>query len=152
MTRYQAKLYLGAFLSALALFVSAYLASRKTTVICSRGFSCDTVLNSPYAHLFGVPLSYIGVIAFTLLIVLFILAASQPKPSRLLAPAITLGAITALGLVFVQAFLLRAYCEYCLTIELLMFWITLLFWPEITSFWQTELKTNRQIKPSPQTN
>src|SRR5205085_10489912 len=66
-----------AILSLLGLFDAAYLALERITggpVACPVGGGCETVQSSAYALFFGVPVAFIGVAGYMLLLVTAILA------------------------------------------------------------------------------
>lgn len=83
---------------------------------------CEVVLNSPYAKLFGVPLSYIGLVYYVYMLGVAALLAIDPRSFGL-----RLGALlyTAAGLalsgvfIYIQGVLIGAYCQYCLISALL---------------------------------
>lgn len=89
---------------------------RGTSVICTLIEGCNVVLTSDYAVLFGVPLALLGALyyaALTLLVLLFLLKRNQ----RYLAVALWLvgfGFIFSLWLLYLQAAVLDAFCQFCL--------------------------------------
>jgi uncharacterized membrane protein len=101
---------------------------------------CETVLTSKYAvvslGIFGVgnvPLSLIGVLYFVVLIGFLLVSAqkSDEKKNQILSVIIRLlvtsGLIVSIILIGIQAFVLHAFCQYCLGVEainLLIFLIT----------------------------
>ena len=93
---------------------------------------CDVVLTSTYSKIFGVPLSYIGLVYYVYLLALAILLAVEPRSF-----ALRLGALlyTGIGLLYslyaifyVQMTLIGAFCQYCLIsafLTLLLFGVAL---------------------------
>lgn len=76
---------------------------------------CSEVLSSPYAVVAGVPIAAVGAIAYFSAFSLATLAAFQFKGAvTLLRGLAGLMVAAALWFLFVQAVLLRAFCEYCL--------------------------------------
>ena len=86
------------------------------SVRCAVVSGCDTVLQSSYATVFGaVPLAAVGAVAYFLVFSLATLSAFGYRGARrLLAGLVTLMFVFTLWLLYVQAFVLRAFCTYCL--------------------------------------
>lgn len=109
---------------------SAYLAKHVVSgapVLCNiEGLSdCTTVIDSRYSDLFGIPLAIIGVFFYG---VLFILAALElflfdAFLRRLLQVGALVGIIASLYFMFLQAFVIRALCAYCLASALITVFI-----------------------------
>jgi uncharacterized membrane protein len=102
---------------------------------------CDRVLNSPYAYLFGVPLSLIGVVAYTTILILAItpllVSHYRAKPWQQLTEItwqllffFTTGmAVFSSYMMYVMVWKVQALCLYCLGSAILamsLFTITLL--------------------------
>ena len=85
------------------------------TLSCGGSPDCFRVLGSSYAKLGGIPVAIIGALAYFTVFTLATFAAfgysRAPKFLALIAGAMFL---TTLWLLYVQAFLLHAYCRYCL--------------------------------------
>jgi uncharacterized membrane protein len=85
------------------------------SVQCTVTTGCSKVLSSAYASLAGVPTASFGVLAYFAAFSLATLAVFGYDRARtwlafLVAPML----LSTLWLVFVQAFVLHAYCEFCL--------------------------------------
>jgi uncharacterized membrane protein len=98
---------------------------------CSVITGCDAVLSSEYAYFFGIPLAYLGVLYY--LSVLITVAAYYQLELRILLKGlvgILSGAfLFSLWLVYLQAFVIHAFCQFCLisaTLTTLMFALVLL--------------------------
>lgn len=109
-------------LSFLGLVDTLYLGiKRGTPVPCSITTGCEEVLNSRFSTLAGIPISWFG---FAFYLAVFSAAAFSvfSDEDRLLGwifwPALA-GLVISIGLVAVQAFILRAYCQYCLVSAIL---------------------------------
>ncbi|MGH9853200.1 MAG: vitamin K epoxide reductase family protein [Blastocatellia bacterium] len=97
---------------------SIYLTIQHLTgrsVRCSVTTGCSAVLSSQYATIAGAPTAAFGALAYFAAFSLATLAAFGYERARtglaiLIAPML----IATLWLLYVQAFVLRAYCEYCL--------------------------------------
>jgi uncharacterized membrane protein len=85
------------------------------TLTCGGSPDCFRVLGSSYAKLGGIPLAMLGALAYFSAFTLATFAAFgyswAPKFLALIAGAMFL---MTLWLLYVQAFLLHAYCRYCL--------------------------------------
>jgi uncharacterized membrane protein len=85
------------------------------TLSCGGSPDCFRVLGSSYAKLGGIPVAILGALAYFTVFTFATFAAfgysRAPKFLALIAGAMFL---TTLWLLYVQAFLLHAYCRYCL--------------------------------------
>jgi uncharacterized membrane protein len=84
-------------------------------VRCTVTSGCDEVLSSRFATVAGIPVSLIGLVAYFTVFSLAVLAAfSYPIVDKLLMIlAVAMLASTA-WLMYVQAFELQHFCQYCL--------------------------------------
>jgi len=85
------------------------------TAVCGGSTSCFEVLGSKYAKVAGIPVAGFGAIAYFSAFTFATFAAFRYRRARLLF-ALTIGTmfLATLWLLFVQAFLLHAFCRYCL--------------------------------------
>jgi uncharacterized membrane protein len=94
------------------------------TLGCGGSPDCFRVLGSSYAKLGGIPVAMLGALAYFTVFTLAIFAtfgySRAPKFLVLVAGAMFL---MTLWLLYVQAFLLHAYCRYCLFSAALTFLI-----------------------------
>lgn len=108
-----------AVLALVGVFVSAYLFLYSLgyygVILCGAG-SCEVVQASKYAEFLGVPVSGWGTAWYAGMLVLALMLAARPAAGlsgRLLA----LGAIAGLGfsiyLTVIEAFVLEAWCRWC---------------------------------------
>lgn len=112
---------------------SAYLAQHEasgTPLICNiQNLSgCNTVANSPYSHIFGIPVAELGVLFYS---ILFVLAALElvifdQLLRRVLQAMAVVGLAVSLYSTFVQAFIIQALCVYCLFSALMTVFIFIL--------------------------
>ena len=113
------KLYVVAALLALVGLADAlYLTIEHVTgqsVRCTIISGCSAVLSSPYAVVAGVPLAALGAAAYFTVFSLAILTLfGYPRVATLLrAIVITMFAISV-WLMYLQAFVIREFCQYCL--------------------------------------
>jgi len=113
------KLYaVAALLSLLGLADALYLTIEHVTgqsVRCTILAGCSAVLSSPYAVVAGIPLAAIGAAAYFAVFSLAILTlfgySSAGKVMRVL---VVLMFLVSLWLIYLQAFVIREFCQYCL--------------------------------------
>src|SRR6188474_942189 len=113
------KLYIAMALVALAGLADAiYLTVQHVTgqsVRCTIVSGCSEVLSSSYASFNGIPLALIGAVAYFTVFSLAILAAfGYPFVRRLLAVMVGLMFLTTLWLLYLQAFVIGHFCQFCL--------------------------------------
>lgn len=83
---------------------------------CTLGFTgCDEVSKSPYSVLFGIPLSLYGVIFYLGIGLLGVLYLDLKKKifGNLLVLGTVVGFVLSLYFLYVQKFLIGAFCVYC---------------------------------------
>ena len=115
-------------LSLLGLFDSLYLlwvyTSPSRPIVCL-GSGCDAVRASSYAHLFGLPLPAFGVATYALL-GLLILAAVLVPPRLGRAIQYAVAGISCVGFLFsiyltsLEAFVIHAWCAWCVVSALVI--------------------------------
>lgn len=114
------------------LMLSIYLvySESKNYSYCIIGDTCDLVQNTQYGYVLGIPVAWIGLIAFTILLLLFYLKDSHKYIKIIYFISITIGALYAIYLIFIQSFILNKFCGICMIIDLIMIIIAVL------SFWE----------------
>jgi uncharacterized membrane protein len=117
--RHPAMVYGPAMLiSLIGLADSVYLTVQHLTgqsVKCTVTSGCSAVLSSSYATIAGVPTAAFGALAYFAAFSFATLAAFGYERARTgLALLVAAMLITTLWLLYVQAFVLHAYCEFCL--------------------------------------
>ncbi|HZH33034.1 MAG TPA: vitamin K epoxide reductase family protein [Pyrinomonadaceae bacterium] len=109
---------LAAFLSLAGLADAIYLTVEHLSgrsVRCTVTSGCSEVLASPYATVGDYPLALLGALAYFTAFSLATLAAFGTRSAgNLLAVLVALMFATSLWLLYLQAFVLRAFCQYCL--------------------------------------
>jgi uncharacterized membrane protein len=111
-----------ALLAFIGMIDALYLSINRNAgpIPCRVTTGCTDVLTSKYSTVAGVPLSAIGlafyITIFSLAVFTLFEDAARPRPQLLAAIFYLAGAglIVSALLVGIQAFILRAYCEYCL--------------------------------------
>ena len=112
-------LYLiAALLSLIGLADSIYLTVEHLTgqsLRCTIISGCSEVLSSPYSHIGNLPLAALGAIAYFTVFDLSILAAFGYRFARPLLLALSaLMFLMTLWLLYLQAFVIHHFCQYCL--------------------------------------
>lgn len=109
---------LAAVVSLVGLGDSIYLTIEHISgrsVRCTIVAGCSTVLSSPYASFRGVPLALIGAVAYFTVFSLATLAAfGYQLAGKLLVFVIAAMLLMSLWLFYLQAFVIEAYCQFCL--------------------------------------
>ena len=109
---------IAALLSLLGLADALYLTVEHVTgqsVKCTIISGCSEVLSSSYAVVAGVPLAAIGAAAYFSVFSLAVLAAFGYRiATTLLRPLVAAMFLVSLWLVYLQAFVIREFCQYCL--------------------------------------
>lgn len=111
-----------AFLSFIGFLDAAYLTVLHYKHIippCSIAQGCEKVLTSQFATIGPIPIAILGMLYFLILLITTLMLFE--KPSKLLISCIFFlsvgGFITAILLFAAQAFVLQAFCQYCLGAE-----------------------------------
>jgi uncharacterized membrane protein len=82
------------------------------SVVCPIGGGCETVQESEYAELVGIPVALLGLLAY---VVVLVLIAWDTPLARLAAAALALTGLIFSGyLLVIQLFVIDAVCVWCL--------------------------------------
>ena len=130
-TRRAAMLYgIAAFVSLIGLADSIYLTVEHLSgrsVRCTIVSGCSEVLSSPYATVRGYPLAALGAIAYFTVFSLATLAAFGYRGlGKLLTAVVGAMFLTTLWLLYLQAFVIRHFCQFCLLSALVTTTLTIL--------------------------
>jgi uncharacterized membrane protein len=124
-----------ALLSLVGLADALYLTVEHVTgqtVRCTLVSGCSEVLSSSYAVIAGIPLAAVGAAAYFSVFSLATLAIFGYRiAGKLLAPLTALMLLVSLWLIYLQAFVIHAFCQFCLlsaTITILLFVFAFLTW------------------------
>ena len=104
----------------ICLIVSAIIAFIPTDQICGIQSGCEEVQNSKYHNFKGIDNSYIGIAAFLILLALTISHIRTPKRHKqfLIFVGTILGSAIAVYFLYLQAFVIKAFCPYCVVIDI----------------------------------
>ncbi len=107
--------------SAVGVGVAAYLTYvhyQPAALICTRSGGCETVQDSKYAVLAGIPVAALGLAAWIAALVLTIW---NSELARTLTAALALGALAfAAYLVILQVFVIDAICIWCMVNDVVL--------------------------------
>ncbi len=127
-------------LDALYLTASHYATA---SLSCSVFNGCDAVTSSSYSMWGNVPVAVMGVVYYALILFLTALAIWKDKRYFLFAAGATIfGFFASLWFVYLQFFVLRALCTYCLASAAVSF---ILFGVSIFSFLEEKKRGNKHI-------
>lgn len=119
-----------AFVSLIGLADSIYLTVEHLSgrsVRCTITSGCSEVLSSPYATVRGFPLAGIGAVAYFLVFSLATLAAfGYGMVGKLLTFIVAAMFLTTLWLLYLQAFVIHHFCQFCLVSALVTTTLTVL--------------------------
>ena len=109
---------IAALVSLVGLADSIYLTVKHLTgetVQCTILAGCEFVLNSVYSSFLGIPLAPLGALAYFSVFSLATLAAYGYRGTRtLLLLVVAVMLLMTLRLIYIQAFVLHHYCEFCM--------------------------------------
>ena len=97
------------------------------SVRCTIIAGCSEVLSSSYAVVGGYPLASIGALAYFTVFSLSILALFGYRiAAQLLIPLVFAMCLVSLWLIYLQAFVIHAFCQFCLISAAITFTLTAL--------------------------
>jgi uncharacterized membrane protein len=103
-------------LAFLGLVDTLYLGMKRgKPVPCSITTGCEEVLNSRYSALAGIPISWFGFFFYLVVFSAAVFAVfGEERALTLVFWPVLAAFLVSMGLVGVQAFILEAWCQYCL--------------------------------------
>jgi uncharacterized membrane protein len=128
-------------LSLVGLLMSVYLVLWKAgmlgALVCGTG-GCETVQLSKWGDLFGIPVAFYGVGGYLALMVVGMVGLqpsweNRAEPALFMFAASSIGVIFTLYLTYLEAFVIHAWCRWCLVsaaIITLVFVLSALDWRE----------------------
>ena len=121
-----------ALLSLIGLADAIYLTIQDLTgqsLRCTIVSGCSEVLSSAYAHIGPVPLAVLGAVAYFTVFSLAILAAFGYRlAGPLLAGLVVVMFLMTLWLLYLQAFVIHHFCQYCLLSAAVTTALTAIVW------------------------
>ena len=115
-------LWLSTVLCGLGIVVSGYLAYKRMaggSLACTRWADCDVVNNSVYSKFFGIPVSFIGLVAYFVLLALAVAALRTDgrvqREILLLSLLLSLGGVGfSVYLTYIEIYVIEALCSWCI--------------------------------------
>lgn len=101
------------FIDSLFLVVSHF---QNGSVICSQFSDCNFVLTSEYATFLGIPVALLGALFYGFILFIASLYLDKKKSIylKIIISASPFGFLASAWFVYLQAFVIYAYCDYCL--------------------------------------
>ena len=98
---------------------SLILATQKEPLFCGDKTGCNIVTKSQYAYTFGIKNSIYGSFIFAFLSILTFLHIKNPHKIKkaTIHTGTIIGAIIAIYFLYLQQFVLNAYCKYCILVD-----------------------------------
>lgn len=98
---------------------ATYLAAKHflgTPLPCSILKGCEQVTTSQYSLFFGIPVALLGSLYYLTILILAVIYFDTKKPTvlKLLAYLTPLGFLASLIFVYLQIFIIKAICLYCM--------------------------------------
>lgn len=81
---------------------------------CITGTDCDIVKKSAYSKIFGIPVSILGVIGYAAILTAAVTSLSKKKKWNLLFIFSSLGFSFSFYLTYLELFIIKAVCSYCI--------------------------------------
>jgi uncharacterized membrane protein len=128
-------------LSLIGLLMSVYLVLWKAgmlgALVCGTG-GCETVQLSKWGDLFGIPVAVYGVGGYLALMVVGMVGLQPPwenraEPALFMFAASSIGVIFTLYLTYLEAFVIHAWCRWCLVSAAI---ITIIFVLSALDWWE----------------
>ena len=113
------KLLLLIFLISLISSIILLSTSNGDSSFCKTDGGCNSIQNSKYAYLFGISNSIYGIFIFAFLsLTTFIEIIKPTQIKRLLIDSgAIIGFLIALYFIYLQIFIIKAFCKFCLIID-----------------------------------
>ncbi|HLI52267.1 MAG TPA: vitamin K epoxide reductase family protein [Thermomicrobiaceae bacterium] len=107
-----------------------YIHYNMSVLICTPGGGCDTVQNSKYAVVGGIPVAVLGLLMYLAILAFGIIRRVQHDfyaPATMAAFAVALGGVAyAAYLTYLEIYVIHAICEWCVSSACITFLIMLL--------------------------
>ena len=109
----------------LVIFTISFLSSLGLSIngsskFCLTPTSCDIVSTSKYAFTFGIKNSYYGVVIFAIMSIIAAWHIYEPHhhKNKFIKAGVVFGSLVAAYFIFLQVFIIQAFCTYCLIIDI----------------------------------
>jgi uncharacterized membrane protein len=104
---------------------------------------CNTVSNSPYSRVFGVPMSYFGFIYYVFMFGLAARLAYEPASKSLRFRVVLyagLGAVSSVYFIYLQLGFIQAICSYCIISAIVSFLLLL------AALWHFQVTRSNRVR------
>jgi len=118
---------------ALASYLTYLHYSRAQVTFCQVGSGCDTVRESEYVTLMGVPVALIGIVGYLAIVGVAIAPFNNRMKKASLAVLATIGFVFSAYLTYLELFVIRAICAYCVAsagVMTVVFLLSVGRWPQ----------------------
>ncbi len=135
--------YLSVALAIIGLLIAGYVAiaqitNTQTVCLNTQGFNCDLVQHSAYSHIGPVPVEFLGVAGYLLILLALLFESRIPflqARGKYVVFALTLfGFLFSAYLTYIEGFVLQTWCIECVGSAITM---TLLFIVSLIRLWQS---------------
>ena len=114
-----------------------------TNLYCGGAHGCADVQNSPYSEVFGIPISVIGLLGYVVLLVLSLLRGHVDPEVEFYLPVLSfgtalIGVLYSAYLTYLEAFVIHAWCYWCVTSALIITAIWVLTIVDLWKVWTAE--------------
>ena len=118
-----------------ALYMWAYAAGLTGPVLCSVG-DCEAVQNSEFSRIAGIPVAAFGVLGYLALLATALLGLQPGFRHSRLIPAVLfgggcLGVAFSAYLTYLEAYVIHAWCQWCVSSAIIMALAFLVSLPEL---------------------
>lgn len=118
-----------------ALYMWAYAAGLTGPVICGMG-DCEAVQNSEYSRISGIPVALFGVLGYLAILAVAILGLQPGFQSSRAVPILlfgggTVGLAFSAYLTYLEAYVIHAWCQWCVSSAIIMVLAFLAAIPEL---------------------
>ncbi len=107
----------------IALVASSILAFEEASKVCEEnGGECSVITKSDYTKLGGINNTYLGIVVFLFLVVFTFSEIKRPKKIKrfIINLGVIIGSILALYFIYLQLFVLKLFCKYCMLVDFSM--------------------------------
>jgi uncharacterized membrane protein len=123
-------------LAVVGLLVAVYMAYIETTTaeaVCGAIGACNVVQESPYAAILGIPIGIIGILGYAVLLLLSFIGKRFPQAMWLAFALSAGGVLFSIYLTYLEPFVIKATCVWCLTSAVVMLLLLWMFASEVFS-------------------
>ncbi|MCD5384506.1 MAG: vitamin K epoxide reductase family protein [Candidatus Pacebacteria bacterium] len=110
---------------------------------------CSVVAASPYAVMFGMPLAYLGVLFYLTILglgILYLFKSNIKYIKETLLVVTTFGALDSLYFLYLQGFVINAFCIYCILSAIISFCLLVVVYSLFVNQKSKILPTNNMSK------